>query len=238
MTAMTYDATYFDSPELAAARRLQRAGQWDTALALLPDGHTATALRADILVDRHMWRLDPVDDALAAIDAVRGAQPKLAVFLTAQLEYWRRLFGGVGPALGGDPVEEFASVVDHAPLAGWAAFWRAVTLENLHKDPVGAAEGYAHAHPLAQAGSDLLLESYVVRHQGAQLCEKGEKERGVALLRRSLHLRAACGARPHVAAAQATLAGSLGSVPEAEELRAIAASVAHELDLTWLKPQV
>jgi len=57
----------------------------------------------------------------------------------------------------------------------------------------------------------------------------------VVLARRSLQLRAACGARPHVAAAQALLADALGETEEAAELRSILARTADELDLAWLK---
>jgi hypothetical protein len=97
------------------------------------------------------------------------------------------------------------------------------------------AAGYARALTLARAADDPLLESYVVRHQGGQALDDGDHECAVALARRSLQLRAACGARPHVAAAQALLADALGETEEAAELRSILARTADELDLAWLK---
>jgi hypothetical protein len=57
----------------------------------------------------------------------------------------------------------------------------------------------------------------------------------ITLQRRSLQLRAACGARPHVAAAQAAVADFVGDTEEGRELRAIVAVTAEELDLEWLK---
>jgi hypothetical protein len=63
---MQLDVAYMARPRLAAARQLQRAGRWDLALDLLaaerPDP-SATALRAEILVDRHWWRLDRAEEA-------------------------------------------------------------------------------------------------------------------------------------------------------------------------------
>jgi hypothetical protein len=232
---MTNDTAYFAVPELAPARHLQRAGQWDTALRLLPEGSAGAALRAEILVDRHLWRIDPVDEAVAATTALADAEPELAVHLTAQLEYWRLLLTLDGPPLGPDPAEGFASVAGHPPLAGWAAFWHAITLDNLRQDTAAAADGYARALTHAQAAGDRLLESYVARHQGGQAFDAGDTERAIALQRRSLQLRAACGARPHVAAAQAAVADFVGETEEARELRAIVAVTAEELDLEWLK---
>ncbi|WP_042363815.1 hypothetical protein [Streptacidiphilus neutrinimicus] len=56
----------------------------------------------------------------------------------------------------------------------------------------------------------------------------------VPLLRRSLHLRAALGARPQVAAAQMSLWQELPEGPERELLREGALSTAQELGLTWM----
>lgn len=81
---------------------------------------------------------------------------------------------------------------------------------------------------------DLLLESYVVRHLGGHAIERDRSE-GEMLLRRSLHLRAALGARPQTAAAQVTLASQLPEGPEREMLREAARATTKELGLTWLK---
>ncbi|MCW2875748.1 MAG: hypothetical protein JWL99_7068 [Streptomyces oryziradicis] len=225
VTAMTHDI----------ARHLWRAGQWDAALRQLPDDPAGATLRAEMVVDRHLWRLDPPDEAVAAIKAIECDEPERAALLTAQLEYWRQFLSLGGTPLGGDPVAAFAALAGHDPLAGWAVFWHAVTLDNLRHDAEGAAAGYGRARTLAVAADDLLLESYAVRHLGGQAVQNGDAAPGLALLRRSLHLRAAIGARPHTAAAQAALADALGEVPEAAGLRAIAAGTARELGLTWLK---
>lgn len=233
---MTPDDTYFAGSEFAPPRHLQRAGQWDAALRLVPDGPTGAALRAEILVDRHQWRLDPADEALAAVEALPASRSELRTFLAAALEYWRRLFEREGAPIGGDPTEAFASLAGHAPIAGWATFWHAVALDNLRHDTTGATDGYLRALSLARAAGDLLLESYALRHLGGHALEASETDRGLALLRRSLSLRAARGARPQVAAAQVALADALDPGPEADELRAIATVTARELELTWLLP--
>jgi hypothetical protein len=217
------DGTYI------AARALQRAGQWDLALRQAPPD---PALRAEILTDRHLWRLDPVDEAVAAIAEISG---DLAEYLTAQLEYWRLLLHLGDTPRGGDPVAAFAGLRD-GPLRGWADFWHAVSLENLRGDGAGATPGYTRAASIAAETGDLLLESYAVRHLGGQALDAGDRVAALPLLRRSLHLRAACGARPHVAAAAAMLADALDPDPEAESLRAIVAATATDLHLTWLLP--
>jgi hypothetical protein len=222
---------------------LQRAGQWDLALRCAPQGPAGAALRAQVLTDRHSWRLDAAAQARAAISEVARQRPGLAGYLAAQLEYWRRLAGPVpgagnaeeaGPAP--EPADAFAALRAEPGLRAWATFWHAVTLENLHGDTGAAAAGYARARDLAVAGGDLLLESYAVRHIGGQALDAGDQATAIALARRSLHLRAACGARPHAAAAQVLLADALGAGPEAAQLRAIAAITAAELGLTWLHP--
>jgi hypothetical protein len=218
-----------------AARSLQLAGRWELALRHAPEGRAGAALRAEIVTDRHLWRLDPVDEAVAAVGEITQDRPDLAAYLSAQLEYLRRLLARGDQALAGDPVDTFANL-DGGPLHGWAEFWHAVALENLRGDTAGAAAGYARARSFAEADGDLLLESYAVRHLAGLALEEGDPGRAIPLARRSLHLRAACGARPHVAAAQAMLADALGESAEAAELRAIVAVTATELGLTWLLP--
>ena len=224
---------YYADPHLAAARRLQRAGDWDAALRLTPDDADGAVLRAEILVDRHTWRLDPADEAVAAIAAIAPQEPAIAEFLTAVLEYWRQLAKTSDTPLGPDPVTRFEQL-DGRIAPGWAAFWHGVTLELLRVERDAAQAVYRRALATALEEGDLLLESYVVRHQGFYLLER-DREAGLALLRRSIDLRAACGARPHVAAAQAALAEALGVGPESVLLRRLVARSAEELNLTWLK---
>jgi hypothetical protein len=235
VATMLTDVTYFAAPDLAPARHLQRAGQWNTALAIVPDTSEGRLLRADILVDRHFWRLDPVQDALAAVDAVRPAHPDAAAFLTGQLEYWRRLQRPDAPAIAGDPVDTFRALAADTRSGGWAWFWHGVALELLNRDPAAAAAAYTRALEEAVSRGDLLLESYVVRHLGGQAYDAGETNRAIELMERSYDLRAALGARPHIAAAQAALADVLGDTQRAARLRSAVSATAEELGLTWLK---
>lgn len=215
------DVTYFSDPALAPVRHLQRAGQWDLALSLLGDKNAD--LRAEIVTERFMWQLVPVD--FADIDA---ASPELAKLLTAQISYWHKLFELEG---GPENVDE-AAVFAAAP-GGWAAFWHAVVQDNVHKNEELARAEYARAHELEP--NNRFLESYVVRHQGFHLLEI-DRPKALALMRRSLQLRAALGARPQLAAAQQVLAQFLPEDdPEAIELRQIVAETAEELKIAWLR---
>jgi len=232
---MLTDATYFAAPDLSPARHLQRAGQWDAALAIVPDTSEGRLLRADILVDRHFWRLDPVQEALTAVDAVRPEHPEAAAFLAGQLEYWRRLQRPDAPAIAGDPVDAFRALAADSRFGGWTGFWYGVALELLNRDPAGAAAAYTRALEESVSGSDLLLESYAVRHLGGHAYDTGETERAIELMERSYDLRAARGARPHIAAAQAALADVLGDGPRVARLRSAVSATAEELGLTWLK---
>jgi hypothetical protein len=232
---MLPDATYFAASDLAPARHLQRAGQWDTALAIVPDTPEGRLLRADILVDRQFWRLDPVQDALAAVDAVRPAYPEAAEFLTGQLEYWRRLQRPDAPAIAGDPVAMFEALAADTRFGGWTGFWYGVAQELLNDDLTGAAAAYTRALEEAESRSDLLLESYAVRHLGGLAYDAGQTERAIELLERSYDLRAALGARPQIAAAQIALADMLGDSQRAARLRSAVSATAEELGLTWLK---
>jgi hypothetical protein len=230
------DATYFAVSGLVPARRLQRAGQWDAALAVLPQsGSRALLLRADILTDRHAWRVDQPDEALAAVAAIRDPYPEAAEFMTAQLEYWRRLMRPDAPQIAGDPTATFADLADDERFGGWTRFWYAVSLELLHQDTAGAGARYKEALTAATARGDLLLESYAVRHLGSHAWEAGDTGQGIALFERSYDLRAACGARPHTAAAAAALAGVLGEGERSTRLLSLVAATAAELNLTWLK---
>jgi hypothetical protein len=222
--------------------RLHLDGEWDGALALLDDadsgakdGGTA-AKRATIVVDRYWWRLG---DPAPAERAVAGlGDPVLRGYLAAQLAYTRILF-----KLGPRPADEqvmHAGLQEAArdeTLRAWATFWQGVVADNVHDDPDTAGQRYAEALALCRDGDDLLLESYVVRHQGAHLIES-DRPAGEMLLRLSLSLRSALGARPQTAAAQTTLAHELPPGEERDMLIRAARSTASELGLTWLTRQL
>jgi hypothetical protein len=220
---------------LDVARVLRLAGQWDLALTALPAD--ALDLRAEILVDRHLWRLDPPDEAHAAVAVVAWAgRTALAGLLDGQLRYWLMLQTPGRPADGMAAADESLLAAAGDPgLAGWAAFWRGVLAENIGRDRVAAAGYYAEAS--AAGEGDRLLGSYVDRHIGFHRRADGDVEEAVLLLRRSLYARAALGAVPQVAAAQAALAGALPAGGEREVLLASARLTADELGLTWLRGQ-
>jgi hypothetical protein len=241
-------------PDLATPRRLYLTGYWDAALELLPaavvspgamdavepvDDPAALALAAAILVDRRWWRLDQADAAEAAVGRLQasGADPALAWLLRGQLAYTRVLFDlepGHGDTAAAE--ESFALAAEDPRLAGWATMWLGAMTDNLRRDPARAAVHYADAFKFARDHDDPLLESYAVRHQGAHAhALAGDHAMGVALLRRSLYLRATLGARPHVVAAQAALAEVLGPGGEADMLRETAVRTAGELGLSWLE---
>jgi hypothetical protein len=210
---MQPDATY------SIVRHLERAGRWDLALDLL--GDRDPDLRAELVAERFFWCNVPAD--MSIIDA---ADPEHARILHARISYYHRLF----ELDGGEELDE-AAIFAAAP-GGWAAFWHGVVQDNVHHSPELAMRSYARALEL-QPG-DPFLESYVVRHQGFHALDT-DRERGLALLRRSLHLRAALAARPHTAAAQLALAEALGTDnSEAIELREIVIQTCNELGLSWI----
>jgi hypothetical protein len=232
---MLPDDVYLPTTPLAVARHLQHAGQWDLALEAIADlrTETAAALRAEILVDRHSWRLDPAPEALDAVATLEKTNRPLALLLAGQLAYWQTVFD-----LGGDPIvpdirTAYADAARDARIGRWAVFFDAVYCQYIVSDADAAAEGFAAALAGARAHGDLLLESYAVRHQGEMRANE-DPQGTVDLLRRSLSLRTGLGVRPHCAAAQATLASALGTTPEAGYLRADATRTAGELGLTWL----
>jgi hypothetical protein len=169
-----------------------------------------------------MWQLGSVD-----MQIINAASPETATILTARISYWHKLF-----ELDGGPSVDEAAVYSATP-GGWAAFWHAVVQDNLHKNEELARAEFARARDLV--GDDLFLESFVIRHQGYYLLDT-DREAGLAMLRRSLLLRAALGARPQTAAAQLALASALGDDhPETGDLRAIAWATAEELNMPMLK---
>jgi hypothetical protein len=230
---MTPDEAYPDHPGLARVRHLQRAGRWNDALDLLSgaDDPAAVELRADVLTDRHQWRVDDRTEALAAIDAVRPGNEPLATLLTAQIEYWLRLFERRAPddlaaerrdlpTLTEDPVEDFllaAKAFGDAPMHDWAMFWYAVGSENVRDDVATARPVYDEVVARATERGELLLASYGNRHLGfVAVYLDGDREAGLDLLRLSAQQRAAVAARPHVAAAQSALAMALDDIAAAD----------------------
>ena len=212
---------------LPVATVLQRAGRWSSALAATRN----PVLRAEILVDRCLWRGEPPDEALEAIAAIRG-QPLPAAFLQNLIVYWQKRRK---PGSPGDPIAGLAAVAEEADgdLQAWAVYWHAAALQRVGHEWYAAGEGYERARQLAVASGDRLLESYAVRAQGEQL--RGDDDASaIQLLRRSLYLRAVCAARPHVIDAQLALAGALQKSMEAHELEKIAKAAAFELRLTPL----
>ena len=157
-------------------------------------------------------------------------------YLAAQLAYSRLLFG-LAPRPGDEQVIDagLAAAARNEALRGWVTFWQGVVADNIRNDPITARKRYAEARALC--GEDLLLESYIVRHQGGHLVET-DRPAGLMLLRRSLQLRAALGARPQTAAAQASLAGELQPGEERDMLLRAARATAAELGLTWLNSQL
>jgi hypothetical protein len=222
--------------------RLHLDGEWDAALALLDgtpgDGQDPgpAATRAAILVDRYWWRLDDPAPAQRAVDTLQD--PVLRGYLAAQLAYTRILF-----ALGPRPDDEQVMIAGLRAAAGdgtwraWATFWLGAVADNVHGDPDTARQRYAEALVLGRDRGDLLLESYVVRHQGDHLIDS-DRPAGEMLLRRSLYLRSALGARPQTAAAQALLAHRLPPGQERDMLVQAARPVAAELRLSWLARQL
>jgi hypothetical protein len=236
---MSDNAAYVQDEGITVARLLQRLGHWDDALTVLADRCPGAAgVRAEILVDRFWWRLDQAGPARDAVAALEPEDPVLAAFLAAQLAYARLVFGlDPGPDDRALAYEGFTTAASDDRLTGWATFWLGVLADNVDTDPRAAGARYERALAMARDARDALLESYAVRHQGAQLLEAGPqagREAGLGLLRRSYYLRAALGARPQTAAAAATLADALPAGAEAGELRSAAALTARELRLTWL----
>jgi hypothetical protein len=214
------------------ARHLHRAGQWDAALAVLGEGELE--LRAEVVVDRRWWRLDDPAQAQSALDRLDPASPHTAL-LRAQLAYTRLLFDREPLTDDAATAEaDFRTAASDEALRGWAMFWLGVLADNVHLDPATAKRHYDESLSLARSGGDLLLESYVVRHLGGHASDSDPVEAEL-LLRRSLHLRAALGARPQVAAAQAALAGVLPPGGERQTLLELARVTAVELDLTGLR---
>lgn len=214
------------------ARSLQLLGEWDAALTVLrPDADPE--LRAEILVDRWFFQIDGHDEAEKAVAALDPASPATQLLL-ARLAYSRLLFRRDPRADDRAAAEagyRAAAESGEEKLRGWARFHWGVLLDNIDEDPAGALPHYEAAFEVAAKTGDVYLESYAIRHLALQ---KELAER-IPMLRRSLHLRAALGARPQTLAAQAALAYNL---PEDDPERAVLMQTfragAEELRIGWL----
>lgn len=228
------------SDDAYVARRLQLLGEWDAALAALgPDAEPE--LRAEIAVDRWFFQLVNHEEAEQAVAALDPASPT-AQLLTGRLAYSRLLFGRDPRAEArADPRTDDRAVAEAGYRGavetgdelqrGWAEYHWAVLLDNIDEDPAGALPRYETALTIATKSGDGYFESYIIRH----LAPHKEPVERIAMLRRSLHLRAALGARPQTVAAQALLADSLpeGDPERAELLRTFRPG-AQELRIGWL----
>lgn len=212
---MANDTTYI-------AQALHRSGYWDHALDILPA--EATALRAQILSDRFLWRLGDPAEAMAAVADLSAQDSVLAQYYGAQLAYTRLLFA-IDPRPGDRDLarDGFTAAAGDRRLAGWGTFWLGVHADHLEHDPDKARGFFTSALTSSLRDGDALLESYASRHLG-----------GLDRLHRSYHLRAALGVRPQTAAAAFTLADALPEGPQADELKEMALTTARELQLTWL----
>ncbi|KUN74476.1 hypothetical protein AQJ46_02755 [Streptomyces canus] len=220
------------SDDTYVARRLQLLGEWDAALAAL-DPDAEPELRAEIAVDRWFFRVEGHEEAEKAVAALDPASPT-AHLLTARLAYSRLLFRR-DPRADDRAVAEAgyraAAESGDEKLRGWAEYHWAVLLDNIDEDPAGAVPRYETALEIATKSGDGYFESYIIRH----LAPHKEPAERIAMLRRSLHLRAALGARPQTIAAQALLADNLPEDdPERAELMQVFRPGAEELRIGWL----
>ncbi|TMR00841.1 hypothetical protein ETD83_15745 [Actinomadura soli] len=226
---------------LHAARRLHVLGDWDHAAALLAEEQSAEALelKAEILYERFLFRLDGIEAAADAIAALDPETPQ-ARMLTARLAYTRLLFR-LDPLPDDYETAEagyrFASA--DPKTHGWAEFHWGALLDNVREDGTAAKAHYTKALQVSQQEGDPILESIVLRHLAWRVIDGGDRDGGLRMLRRSLHLRSAAGMRPQIAAAQLLLACELPEDdPERATLLETARNLADELDLTWVRTGV
>ncbi|GGS68750.1 hypothetical protein [Streptomyces cinerochromogenes] len=220
------------SDDTYIARRLQLLGEWDAALAALgPDADPE--LRAEIAVDRWFFRIEGHEEAEKAVAALDPASPT-AHLLTGRLAYSRLLFQR-GARADDRAVAEagYRAAIETGDekQRAWAEYHWAVLLDNIDEDPAGALPLYETALDVATKYGDGYFESYIIRH----LAPHKEPTERLSMLRRSLHLRAALGARPQTIAAQALLADNLPEDdPERAELVRTFRPGAEELRIGWL----
>ncbi|QKG23440.1 hypothetical protein [Actinomadura verrucosospora] len=232
---MSADDTYAN---VAAARRLHVLGDWDHAAALLVDDESAEALelRAEVLYERFLFRGDGIEAAAAAIAAL-DPESVQARLLAARLAYTRLLFKLDPLPDDYETAEAGYRVAAADPRThGWGEFHWGALLDNVRDDSAGAKAHYAEALKASREEGDLMLEAMVLRHLAWHVLGDGEREEGLRMLRRSLHLRSAAGMRPQVAAAQLLLAGELAEDdPERALLVEAAGGAADELGLSWVR---
>jgi hypothetical protein len=214
------------------ASRLHLLGEWDAALAVLgPDA--APELRAEIAVDRWFFRMQNHAEAEKAVAALDPASP-IAQLLTGRLAYSRLLFRRdtcADDRAAAEAAYRAAAEDGDEILSAWAEYHWAVLLDNIDEDAASALPRYETALEVATKSGEGLFESYIIRH----LAPHKEPAERLAMLRRSLHLRAALGARPQTIAAQALLAEYLPEGdPERAELLRIFRPGAEELHIAWL----
>jgi hypothetical protein len=223
---------------LDVARRLQVLGEWDHAAALLAEETNAEALqlKAEILYERFLFRVDGIE---AAADAIAALDPEStqARLLTARLAY-TRLYFHLDPLPDDYETAEagYSFAAADPKTRGWAEFHWGALLDNVRDDGAAASAHYAKAMQAAHQDGDLILESIVLRHLAWRVIGAGDRDEGTRMLRRSLHLRAAAGLRPQTAAAQLLLAAELPEDdPERATLVEAAGSAADELGLSWVR---
>ncbi|WP_279580996.1 hypothetical protein [Fodinicola feengrottensis] len=190
-------------------------------------------LRAEIAVDRWFFQIQGHEEAKKAVAALDPAS-STAHLLTARLAYSRLLFGRDPRADDRAVAEaEYSAAAESGDekQRGWAEYHWGVLLDNIDEDTAGALPRYEIALEIATKSGDDYFESYIIRH----LAHLKEPAEATALLRRSLHLRGALGARPQTIAAQAALAEDLPEDdPERAELVQISRAGARELRIGWL----
>ena len=190
--------------------------------------------RAEIAVDGWFFRIDGHDEAEKAVAALDPAS-WTAQLLTGRLAYSRLLFQHAprpGDRAASEAAYRAAAGSGDELQRGWAEYHWGVLLDNIDEDTTGAVARYEVALEIATKYGDGFFESYIIRH----LAHLEDPAEGIAMLRRSLHLRAARAGHRSLAA-QAALANDLPEDdPERAELIRIYRPAADELRIGWLKP--
>lgn len=223
---------------LDAARRLHVLGDWDHAAALLADEGSAEALelKAEILYERFLFRVDGMEAAADAVAALDPESPRARV-LASRLAYTRLVFK-LDPLPGDYETAEagYRFAAADPETHGWAEFHWGALLDNVRDDGAAAKAHYDKALAAADREGDVILESIVLRHLAWRVIDAGDRDEGLRMLRRSLHLRCAAGLRPQIAAAQLLLAAELPEGdPERATLVETARGMADELGLRWVR---